>query len=425
MGMLQVGNAGAFTQADWASDIKLAAAVGIDGFALNFAGDSYTSTQLDYAYAAAEAYNSGKPASPFTLFLSLDYAANNGNPSFPQFTQAAVINWINAYSGKSAQFKVDGKPFVSTFEGVGNAGDWPTIKAQTGCYFVPVWTSAKGTPSTFNVVDGALGWDVWPYGPTGISTSIDDGWKGILGSTKTYMMGVAPWFYTKLADKNWLWRGDNLWHDRWQQVVEIQPEFVEVNHPFPGSLPSLLTLQILTWNDFGESHYIGPLHTSSFPAGSAEYVSEMTHDGWRDLLPYYIDAYKNGNSTSRPVTEEKIIYAHRPNPSGSGSTGGTTGNAPFQKDSYPPGDCSLDAINLDVIVSEPSDVFVQIGSNTPTQLRATVAGPNHFLVYFNGQTGTVKYTVSRNGATVMSVTGAAITSPTDGLVNWNAIVGTS
>lgn len=44
------------------------------------------------------------------------------------------------------------------------------------------------------------------------------------------MMPVSPWFYTNLPEynKNWLWRGDDLWHIRWQQVLDIQPNFVEV-----------------------------------------------------------------------------------------------------------------------------------------------------------------------------------------------------
>lgn len=44
------------------------------------------------------------------------------------------------------------------------------------------------------------------------------------------MMPVSPWFYTNLPEysKNWLWRGDDLWHIRWQQVLDIQPTFVEV-----------------------------------------------------------------------------------------------------------------------------------------------------------------------------------------------------
>ena len=102
------------------------------------------------------------------------------------------------------------------------------------------------------------------------------------------------------------------------------------------------------------------------------------------------------------------------------------GNPNYQPPQYPPGDVSLDAIGLDVIVAEPSDVTVQIGDNPVTVLQATTAGPNHFLVYFNGQTGNVTYTVKRNGQVVVSTIGAAITEDcVDGIVNWNAIVGTS
>lgn len=209
---------------DWENDIALAKAVGIDGFALNFAGDLYTEYQMNLAYDAAEKLGD------FGLFLSIDYEANHYNPQFVQFTDPAVVTqWITRYKDRKAQVKVNGQALVSTFEGAKSAGDWKGIKQDTTCFFVPVWTSAKGSPDTFTNADGAMGWDVWPYGPTGISTMVDDDWKKLLGS-RPYMMGVAPWFYTNLPDagKNWLWRGDNLWHDRWQQVIEVQPNFVEV-----------------------------------------------------------------------------------------------------------------------------------------------------------------------------------------------------
>ena len=196
---------------------------------MNFGGDSYSDTQLGYAYEAAK--NQGN----FTVFLMFDYDANqyllqSNTPGAIPFTQENVQDFINKYKGEAGQFIYNEKPLVGTFEGVGSAGDWPAIKANTGCFFVPDWTSAKGDPSQFQNVDGALSWDVWPNGPTGISSMIDTAWQGILGD-KVYMMGVSPWFYTNLPGKNWLWRGDNLWHDRWQQVLEVQPDLVEVCIP--------------------------------------------------------------------------------------------------------------------------------------------------------------------------------------------------
>lgn len=109
------------------------------------------------------------------------------------------------------------------------------------------------------------------------------------------MMPVSPWFYTNLPgyNKNWLWRGDDLWYQRWRQVWFIQPELVE----------------IISWNDFGESHYIGPLDSSEFgpfTVGEApfNYAENMPHDGWREFLSFLIDTYKNGRSS---INEEKLV----------------------------------------------------------------------------------------------------------------------
>lgn len=58
----------------------------------------------------------------------------------------------------------------------------------------------------------------------------------------------------------------------------MQPEFVEV----------------ISWNDYGESHYIGPLHDEEYDAfdigkGPFNYALQMPHDGWRLFLPFLID----------------------------------------------------------------------------------------------------------------------------------------
>lgn len=47
------------------------------------------------------------------------------------------------------------------------------------------------------------------------------------GKGLPYMMPVSPWFYTNLpgfGGKNWVWRGDNLWYDRWSEILYNQPE---------------------------------------------------------------------------------------------------------------------------------------------------------------------------------------------------------
>ena len=88
-----------------------------------------------------------------------------------------------------------------------------------------------------------VSFDTWPgSNQTKTTTFPDNEYLGLLPS-KTYMMGVSPYFYTRISEfnKNWYSSSDSLWYDRWLQVLEVMPDMV----------------QIITWNDFGESHYIG------------------------------------------------------------------------------------------------------------------------------------------------------------------------
>jgi hypothetical protein len=134
------------------------------------------------------------------------------------------------------------------------------------------------------------------------------------------MAPVSPCFYTNLPgyDKNWLWRGDSLWVDRWNQLIsgEFQSEFI----------------QIISWNDYGESHYIGPLDDkqyAAFTTGRApyNYVLNKPHNGWRELLPYFITLWKTGTAS---ITQEGVVSWYRQHPKDACSNGGTTGNTASQ-----------------------------------------------------------------------------------------------
>ncbi|KAK2788541.1 hypothetical protein FQN52_006654 [Onygenales sp. PD_12] len=422
-----IGNAASMTRTEWESDIKLAKDAHIDGFALNIAPqDTYTDAVLQNAYDAASSIGN------FTLFLSFDYLS--GGP----WPVDRVIKTVNTYKNNPAQFNYHDKPFVSTFEGVNNFQDWPSIKASTGCFFVPSWTSIgpEGLKGVMDTIDGAFSWDAWAEGAASKSPDSDEAWMNVLGD-KPYMMPVAPWFYTNLPQwgKNWLWRGDDLWYDRWQQAIELQPAMVE----------------IITWNDYGEAHYIGPIHESGIPDGAAEYVLGHPHDAWRALLPIYIDAYKSGNPTTKPEktalkssqptgskiptdanpltsrVTDTITYWYRLNPSTAGSDGGTTGNNPSQGQlPLDPSVVSQDRIFMSILVSEPSDVTVRVGVFPETRLRANAVGINHFSVPFAEHRGPVWIAVWRDGEIVASTMGPEITDKcVNGKINWNAFVGSS
>lgn len=137
-----VGNTAAHTVATWQTDISLAAAAGIDAFALNIAyPDSNIPTQVANAFTAAEAMQTN--GTDFTLFFSFDYLG--GGSVWPATGDESVVSYMTKYKNSSAYFLYNSLPFVSTFEGTANIDDWAsggTIRSAVGdLYFVPDWTS--------------------------------------------------------------------------------------------------------------------------------------------------------------------------------------------------------------------------------------------------------------------------------------------
>ena len=231
-----------------------------------------------------------------------------------------------------------------------------------------------------------------------------------------HRMPVSPWFYTNLPDydKNWLWRGDDLWHDRWQEVLQIKPALVEV----------------VTWNDWGESHYIGPLPPSSIASASMPpgswYADNIPHNAWLNDLPYYIAQYKG-----QPLPDESHVTVwYRLNPGTACSADGTTCNTASQgQTEVAPQDCDVDSVFFTAFVPSTATATVQvtIGSSAAVSVTASAPGIFHSSVPFNGNTGTVSISVSAtDGTSLGPVQGPAITtSCTNGDVNWNAWVGGS
>ncbi|KAM7213118.1 Glycosyl hydrolase family 71 domain containing protein [Rhypophila decipiens] len=324
---------------DWKHNIELAREAKIDAFALNIHnGWPYLEEQLDLAFSAVDHF------SDFKLFISFDYAGNG------PWEKANVTRLINKYKSKKGHYRYNGKPFASTFEGPDRADDWVDIKADTGCFFIPDWSSrgAFGAINLANqVVDGLFSWAGWPWGDQNMDTYTDASYNLALGQSsprKPYMMPVSPWFFTNLPgyNKNWMWNGNDLWYDRWIQVLGLdpQPEF----------------LQIISWNDFGESHYIGPLDDRQYEAfqyGGApyNYVKDMPHDGWRKHLPWLIDMYKKGTTSS---SEESVVVAYRRTLRDTCGTGNTTLNTATQLQyEFSPAESLEDRVQITALLNNP------------------------------------------------------------------------
>lgn len=352
----------------------------------------------------------------FKLFFSFDYA---GGGLWPQKN---VTTLIEEYKTNEAYFMHNGQPLVSTFEGTESADQWDEIKNATGCFFIPSWSSlgAKVAMQT-KVVDGLFNWDAWPSGPIDMTTEVDDSYVYYLNGS-AYMMPVSPWFYTNLPgyDKNWLWRGDSLWYDRWNQVFDLQPEFVE----------------IISWNDFGESHYIGPLDDKAYRAFSVgdalyNFAEGMPHDAFRHFLPYLIETYKNGNGTAQ-ITEEGLQAWYRLTPGAACASGNTTGNTASQGElEYDPLKLDQDMVFFSALLNASATASVTIGGKTSDVAWLHTpsdgdAGVYHARVPFGSDPeGKVKISISRGGAEILTMTGNGISNKCqDDVTNWNAWSGT-
>jgi hypothetical protein len=404
-----VGDTSAHTQGTWEQDILLAAEVGIDAFALNMGyPDPNIPIQVTNAFNALDALNLD-----FKLFFSFDYLG--GGEPWPATGNNSVVSYLQEYATSqhygNLYFQYDDLPFVSTFEGTANINDWAPggiIRSEVNAFFVPDWTSLGpgGLSPYLDNIEGFFSWNIWPEGATDMTTTPDVQFQQAIGN-KPYMMGVSPWFFHSASGGvDWVWRGDDLWHERWLETLQVNPQFVE----------------IVTWNDFGEAHYIGPIHSSSeIPTGSGVYVEGMPHDGWRALLPYYIALYK-GNFYD--VFIDQMQYWYRLAPAAGGSTCGVEGNAQWQTE-MSPNNIVQDEVFFTALLSSEATVTVQIGNNAAVSYYGT-QGLNHWSQAFNGQTGNVTFSIVRNGKAVKTGTGPAITANTilsDGCSNYNAWVG--
>ncbi|KAI1164442.1 glycoside hydrolase family 71 protein [Nemania serpens] len=386
-----VGLTSGQTRDQWQLDISQAKASGIDGFALNIGSqDSYNDEQLRLAYDVAA-------SNGFSVFLSFDMQAS-------QWAGDQISAYINAYKDFGGQFRVGDLPVVSTFEGPSQADIWSGIRAATGgIFFMPDWASlgAQGVGSKLSLIDGAFNWGAWPEAnQLTISTNNDVAYKSALQG-KPYMMGVSPYFYTNLPGKNWYSSSDSLWFDRWKQVLDIQPEYIE----------------IITWNDYGESSYINAPISQQIVAGADTYVNGFDHTAFRFVLPYFIGAYKAGNANVALPSQGAVAW-YRTTPATICSDGGTVWG---QGGGASAAGGTQDVISIIALTDAPTNINVQIGSGDAGQsvsATSTIGKASFYQVPVNGRTGAVTITLDGRSTTGPQITQSC---PSSGHVNFNAV----
>ncbi|KAJ5589692.1 alpha-1-3-glucanase/mutanase [Penicillium hetheringtonii] len=400
------------SSSDYDEDMKRASSLGIDAFALNIGVDPYTDQQLQLAYDSA-ARNSMK------VFISFDFNWWNTGQVW------AIGQKISQYADKPAQLMVDNKVFVSSFAGDGL--NVASLRDAVGrpIFFAPNFHPTYGTD--ISGVDGLLNWMAWPNNgqnkapSPGQNVSVQDGDKIYVNALagKAYVAPVSPWFSTHFGpevsySKNWVFPSDLLWYDRWNEILELGSRFIE----------------IITWNDYGESHYIGPLKSIHTDDGASKWVNDMPHDGWLDISKPYIAAFKDGaKSVTNYITSDEIIYWYRPAPRDVNCDATDTCMVPANNGSgnyfmgRPDGWQSMqDAIFVVSLLQSSANVQVNSGGTLYTY-EAPVGA---FAQQIPMKIGVPSFTVIRNGSSVLSGTSLKpiIGGCVCGLYNFNAYVGT-
>lgn len=272
------------------SDVLEGKAMGLDAFALNIITlDWWCQDAVKLLFEAAVKVG-------FGLFFVFDMT----HFTLPSQFFPLLLMWIT-----SAQYyHYNGLPFVSTYDGglqtfgesSPNAGwqiHYHDELANQGVttYFVPAFSDSNVNPSTFfdtfTAVDGAMNWNSWPWkidGKTPMKTIDDVAYMASAAEhDKSYMMAISTHQFKHLDGwQNWYRTGAGLLPLRMSQALNLTPTFLE----------------IITWNDAGESTYIGNLWPEAIPdATTHAYTDKYPHTAWQILYKAFIVAYKAGNDT--------------------------------------------------------------------------------------------------------------------------------
>ncbi|KAJ2959214.1 hypothetical protein NQZ79_g5296 [Umbelopsis isabellina] len=405
---------GSMTSAEAVTDVKDAIAAGFDGFALNThtisSSDTWNTDALNYLFAAAQ-------GTAFKLFISFDMSWGLDVSSLAAF--------LAPYAANSAYYKVNGAAFISTYTGgtISNS-EWQSdfitpLQSTYGItpYFVPDFDDFSGYPtgvfSAYPILSGVYSWEsAWPSPGTtiaNVSDSVDSAALSEAHSAgKVYMMPMSTFQFKYLGSgQDWYRIGEVNLPQRMEQVLQLQPDFVEV----------------ITWNDAGESHYVGDWWPEQV-AGTAEadYAGGFDHKGWLQVITPFIKAYKAGATDISQIT-----------PPGSTPVGAlwyrtllTSASCSSSIQNY---QSAQDAMNFAVILPSSSYSIHVYSDNQQIGSFAGKAGLNYNSVLgLKAGSGQYIQVLDSSNNVVATATGtkSVLTQSTNATCNWNyEVVGLS
>ncbi|CAI6335400.1 unnamed protein product [Periconia digitata] len=333
-------------------DISDAKALGIDAFALNINNikDSWSVNTVDRLFKHADAKG-------FGLFFSFDMAKDAGYFTAPDQFQDYLKNFLK----RKSYYKYGGKNLVSTFGGEEvSATQWIKFKENVGnSIVVPgYYQSEQADGKVFeknNGLDGIFNWNSWPEAgsKTKVSAAGDKTFKSAATNGKLFMMGMSPLQFKHMDNQeNRYRRGEDNLELRIEQVLDVQPQMLELQ----------------TWNDGGEGHYMGKLWPEPMTDAAAikKYVDGYDHTGYWQILPSFIQAYKRGDKDTKNMvpTNGKSVqgtFWHH-----TLTVGGNCGSDPIKKPST--ASAAEDAVTGVILVAKGKSGLTVVVKNGDKEL---------------------------------------------------------
>ena len=324
--------------------------MGLDAFALNVQSPtaSWSADAISQLFKQAESQE-------FKLFFSMDTTAGW------QFSDWSSL--LQQYFASSAYYKgPNGNPFISCFDNtnVFTPQQWQSFKSSMPMYLVPdldasqdYYTDPTSWLQTWgDIIDGAYSWEsAYPApGNTPVNESISEDvtvMNAMHSAKKTYMVPFSTLQYKH-------WPQDNLHYYRVGEsnLPQRMTEILALGSSGPDFA------EYITWNDCGESHYMGNIWDEQVAGADWMYAygnsSTWTHAALQPLVSSFIAAYKAGTdaTTMAPPSGSK----------GAGAmwyrtilTSATCSNDPLGKPSS--ASSALDAVNWAVVLPARSCGF--------------------------------------------------------------------
>ncbi|KAK7472366.1 hypothetical protein VKT23_000483 [Stygiomarasmius scandens] len=310
-----VGNTYPYSIEDWIENIQLAADSNIDGFALNVGKERWQMSRVADCFEAAS-----RAGARILFFLSFDMSSI---PAETESDAQLLLEYLEKFGHHEKMFRISGKVVVSTFAGENSLFGQPSLDSawrfikqhlqdaiRIQVHYLPSLFIDPARYREMPCLDGVFHWNGgWPvHLHSGSSRReiecprLDSDREHISHlDGRTYMAAVSPWFFTHYGpdswDKNWIYRGDDwLFVRRWDFLIQNR-RVIDI-------------VQIISWNDYGESHYLGPIRGAQ--PNSESWVNGFPHEAWLHLNSYYCYAFKTG--TYPTIAKDTIFMWARPHP---------------------------------------------------------------------------------------------------------------